>query len=166
MYAINDTVMYGQSGVCKITDICDRKFGKETRQYYILHPVHDPNTTIYCPVGSDKITMRRLLTADDVFSLIREMPNEIGAWIENDAQRKEAQAEILRRGDHRELIRMIKTLYFKREEVQSRGNRFHQADEKAMAEAEDILYQEFAAVLHITPEEVVPFITGQIEKQA
>lgn len=55
MYAVNDTVMYGQSGICKITEICDRKFGRETLKYYVLRPVYGNNTVIYCPVDSDKV---------------------------------------------------------------------------------------------------------------
>ncbi len=165
MYAVNDTVMYGQSGICKITEICDKKFGKETRRYYVLHPLYDDNTVIYCPVDTNRVQIRKLLTADDVFSLIETMPTEVGAeWIDNDNLRKEQQAEILRGGEHKALIGLIKTLYLKREELKANGRRFHRADEDAMAQAEKMLYQEFAQVLDIEPDEVVPFIVGKIEK--
>ena len=50
MYAVNDKVMYGQSGVCRITDICTKKFGKTAVEYYVLHPMYGEDTTIYCPV--------------------------------------------------------------------------------------------------------------------
>ncbi|MGN0555881.1 MAG: CarD family transcriptional regulator [Candidatus Fimenecus sp.] len=166
MYAVNDTVMYGQSGICKITEICDRKFGRETLKYYVLRPVYGDNTVIYCPVDSDKVHIRKLLSADEVVALIREMPAQQGDWIENDNLRKEAQTEILRRGDHKELIALIKTLYRKRTETENSGRRFHRADAEAMAQAEKILYQEFAQVLDIAPDEVVPFIIGTIEKTA
>lgn len=166
MYAVNDTVMYGQSGICKITEICDRKFGRETLKYYVLRPVYGDNTVIYCPVDSDKVRIRKLLSAEEVVALIREMPAQQGDWIENDNLRKEAQTEILRRGDHKELIALIKTLYRKRTETENSGRRFHRADAEAMAQAEKILYQEFAQVLDIAPDGVVPFIIGKIEKTA
>lgn len=166
MYAVNDTVMYGQSGICKITEICDRKFGRETLKYYVLRPVYGDNTVIYCPVDSDKVRIRKLLSAEEVVALIREMPAQQGDWIENDNLRKEAQTEILRRGDHTELIALIKTLYRKRTETENSGRRFHRADAEAMAQAEKMLYQEFAQVLDIAPDEVVPFIIGKIEKTA
>lgn len=166
MYAVNDTVMYGQSGICKITEICDRKFGRETLKYYVLRPVYGDNTVIYCPVDSDKVRIRKLLLAEEVVALIREMPAQQGDWIENDNLRKEAQTEILRRGDHKELIALIKTLYRKRTETENSGRRFHRADAEAMAQAEKMLYQEFAQVLDIAPDEVVPFIIGKIEKTA
>ena len=166
MYAVNDTVMYGQSGICKITEICDRKFGRETLKYYVLRPVYGDNMVIYCPVDSDKVRIRKLLSAEEVVALIREMPAQQGDWIENDNLRKEAQTEILRRGDHKELIALIKTLYRKRTETENSGRRFHRADAEAMAQAEKMLYQEFAQVLDIAPDEVVPFIIGKIEKTA
>lgn len=165
MYAVNDTVMYGQSGICKITEICDKKFGRETKKYYVLRQIFGDNTVIYCPVDSDKAHIRKLLSAQDVIALIREMPAQQGDWIENDNLRKEQQAEILRRGDHKELIALIKTLYQKRAETEDSGRRFHRADAEAMAQAEKMLYQEFAQVLDIAPDEVVPFITEEIEKQ-
>ncbi len=166
MYAVNDTVMYGQSGICKITEICDKKFGRETLKYYVLRPVYGDNTVIYCPVDSDKVHIRKLLSADEVVALVREMPAQQGEWIENDNLRKEVQTKILRRGDHKELIALIKTLYQKRTETENSGRRFHRADAEAMAQAEKLLYQEFAQVLDIAPDEVVPFIIGTIEKTA
>lgn len=164
MYAVNDTVMYGQSGICKITEICDKKFGRETQKYYVLRPVYGDNTVIYCPVNSDKVHIRKRLSAEDVLTLIREMPAQQGDWIENDNLRKEQQTEILHRGDHKELIALIKTLYQKRTETENSGRRFHRADAEVMAQAEKMLYQEFAQVLDISPDEVVPFIVGELEK--
>lgn len=165
MFSVNDTVMYGRSGICKITEICDKKFGKETHKYYVLHPLYGDNTVIYCPVDSEKVPMRRLLTAQDVLSLIREMPEQQSDWIENDNLRKEAQTEVLRGGDHKALIALVKMLYRKRIETENSGKRFHRADADAMAQAENMLYQEFAEALGITPEEVVPFIIESLEKQ-
>jgi len=163
MFAVNDTVMYGQSGICKITEICDKKFGRETHKYYVLHPIYGDNTVIYCPVDSERVPMRRLLREEDVVSLIREMPAQQGEWIENDALRKESQAEVLRSGDHRALIALIKTLYQKRRETENCGKRFHRADADAMEQAENILYQEFAEALGIAPNEVGPFIVKSLE---
>ena len=70
MFAVNDIVMYKQSGICKILDICEKKFGKETRQYYVLCPQDDPNTTIYCPIDAPSDKMRCLLTKDEVVPFI------------------------------------------------------------------------------------------------
>lgn len=163
MFKVNDTVMYGRSGVCRIVDICKKNFINNELLYYVLQPVYENKCTIYCPVDSKKVQMRKLLDIDEIRELIRTMPDEITIWDNNDRARRETYDKIIKSGDHRELIKLIKTLYLKRKELNSTGKKFHIADEKAMNDAEKLLYQEFALVLDIQLDEVVPFITGQIE---
>lgn len=165
MFCVKDTVMYGNSGVCEIVDIRSEKFDKQEATYYVLKPLDNTASTIYCPVDNQKVKMRRLLSVPEIYELIQTMPDTEGQWIENDQQRKEKFSEIIRRGDHRELVQLIKTLYDKRQEKQRMGRKFHVADEKAMKEAEYILYGEFAHVLSIKLDEVVPFIMGQLNKE-
>jgi CarD family transcriptional regulator len=163
VFSVNDTVMYGNSGVCKIMDIRPEKFGRDTVTYYVLKPVYDRSSTIYCPVGSGKMKMRKLLSIDEIYELIKIMPDMETEWVENEQLRKEKFNEIVRQGNHEELIRLIKTLHFKRQERLEAGKKFYIADEKIMKEAEKILHGEFAHVLNIQPEEVVPFIMGELD---
>ena len=39
MYKIGSIVVYGTEGLCKICDITERTFGKETSEYYVLSPL-------------------------------------------------------------------------------------------------------------------------------
>lgn len=146
MFSINDTVMYGNSGVCTIVDIRPEKLAGKKMTYYILKPAENENMTIYCPVDSDKIRMRKLLTLEEVNRLISIMPDTTVEWIEDDQRRKEAFTAVVKSGDHRDLVKMIKTLYFKREEKLSEGKKFHAADEKIMKDAEDMLYLEYRII--------------------
>ena len=106
--------------------------------------------------------MRKILSIGEIHQLIEAMPDAQTKWIENEQLRKEKYGEIIRRGDHKELVQLIKTLYYKKQEKKQEGKKFHVADEKAMKEAERILHGEFAYVLKIKPDDVVPFIMGQI----
>lgn len=162
MFCVGDTIMYGSTGVCEIEDIRREKFDETERTYYVIKPLNHEDATIYCPVDSQKAHIRKLLTAEQIDALIRIMPGAEMEWIENDQLRKEKFDEILKRGDHEELVKLIKVLYFNREEKARTGKKFHIADEKAMKEAESILYGEFAHVLKIRPDQVVPFIMGQL----
>lgn len=162
MFCVGDTIMYGNTGVCEIADIRRETFGGAERTYYVIHPVDGEESTIYCPVDNEKAPIRKLLTAEQIQELIRIMPDTEMKWIENDQLRRERFDEILKRGDHEELVKLIKVLYLNREEKERTGKKFHIADEKAMKEAEYMLYSEFAHVLKIQPDEVVPFIMGQL----
>lgn len=163
MFNVNDTIMYGSQGVCKILDIREESFGGEPKLYYVLAPVYDNNSTIYCPVDSEKITLRKLLTLPEIYDLIQLMPDTEAGWIESDQERKEKFSAIVKQGDHQQLIRLIKTLYFNRQTKIEAGRKPHAIDERLMKEAEHILYSEFAHVLQIQPEEVLPFILGQLD---
>lgn len=165
MFQVNDTVMYGSSGVCRISEICAKKFGGSEVLYYVLKPVYDENSTIYCPVDSPKLKIRQLLSVNEIYRLIQEMPDTQTEWIDNEQQRKEKFSKIVKEGDHRELIKLIRALYFNREEKHRSGKKFYLSDDRIMKEAETILHEEFAHVLNIKLEEVVPFIMGELQKQ-
>lgn len=162
MFQVNDTVMYSNSGICKITDIRPEKFSKEKVVYYVLKPLNGQNATIYCPVNTGQDKIHKLLSKKEILELIHAVPEIKVEWIANEQIRKEKFHEILRHGEHRELIQLLKTLYTIRKEKIAAGRKFHVADEKMMKEAENILYGEFAHVLNISREEVLPFIMGEI----
>ncbi len=163
MFNVNDTIMYGSQGVCRILDIREESFSGTPKLYYVLEPVYDANSTIYCPVDSDKISLRKLLSLAEIYELIKLMPDTETSWIENDHERKEKFSTIVKEGDHQQLILLIKTLYFNRQSKLDAGKKPHAIDERLMKDAEHILYTEFAHVLQIKPEEVLPFITGQLD---
>nr|WP_243108474.1 CarD family transcriptional regulator [Maliibacterium massiliense] len=163
MFQVNDTVMYGNTGVCRIVDIRQEKFAGRTAQYYILKPVDDASTTIHCPTENAQAKIRKLLSPEEVYALIQIMPDMQAEWIESEQQRKEAFNNILKRGDHVELVKLIKALHFKRAEKLQAGRKFYAADEKVMKDAERMLHGELAYVLKIAPEEVVPFIMGELQ---
>lgn len=165
MIHINDTILYSSEGVCTVTDILEQDFGGKTAQYYVLKPIYNSSSTIYVPVDNETLTtkMRRILSAAEIHEIIRAIPNEPPLWIEDEAERKEAYRQILQRGDRMELLRMIKALYDHQQLQRAKGKHLHTADEHFFKEAEKILYNEFALVLQIRPDQVVPFILQQVE---
>lgn len=58
---------------------------------------------------------------------------------------------------------MIKALYGRQQRRQAQGRRLRVTDERFLKEAERVLYDEFALVLNIRQEQVLPFILEQIE---
>ena len=167
MFHKGDAVLYGSQGVCRVADIAEIDFSGQLTEYYVLKPVYRESSTIYVPVHHPLQTgkMRRVLSADEIYQMIKEMPNEASAWIENENERKAAYKEILLRGDRGELIRVIKALYLHQQERQAQGKKMHVSDERFFKEAEKLLYDEFAMVLEIKPEEVLPFILEQLRAE-
>lgn len=168
MYNINDTVIYGANGVCRIAEICEKDFSGTSKEYYILRPISNKAMTIFVPVGNKILTdrMRRILSAEEICELINETANEPVTWIDDDSERKEHYRTVISSADRRALLRMIRELYIHKQEQLSKGRKAHSADEQFLKEAEKLLYSEFALVLNIKPDQVPKFIAEKISANA
>ena len=165
MFSVNEYVIYGIYGVCKIIDIVEREICGRRGKFYVLKPVFEDKATVYIPVSNPELTakMRRILSAEEIHKLIRNISSTKIVWIENEQDRKKEYSRILSGGDRSELILMIKSIYTHRQELLERKKKLHICDENFMKDAEKILYEEFAHVLNIKRSQVVPFIAEQIE---
>lgn len=164
MYSKDDIVMYATQGVCKITDITTKEIGGKKIDYYVLKPIYSETSLLYIPVANEKLTsrLRRVLSKEEIIELIKSLNDEESVWIENENLRKEKYKELLSNSDRRGLIAMIKTLYIHKNYLYEQGKKLHVSDERFFKDAEKILYEEFALVLNIKTEEVLPFIKEQL----
>lgn len=164
MFKVNDTVIYSPCGVCRIEEIALRDFSGEELEYYVLRPVSEAKNTFYVPVSNENLTsqMRKILSRKEIDELIRIMPDENSIWIEDESIRREEYRKILRSGDRHELVKLIKTLWIHQKNCRERKKKLHIADENFLRSAENMLYDEFAYVLGITKDEVLPYIRQHI----
>ena len=164
MLKVNSTIIYG-SQVCKVKDTCEMTVGKVTRRYYVLGPVYDDKNVIYVPMDNEKLTekIKEILSAEEICEIINSMPDNEPYWIDDDKERTAEYKKTLETGNREEIIRIIKTLYEKRKEFSAKGKKLHSMDEIIFERAEKTIYDEFALVLNIKREEVVPFILKQVK---
>ena len=164
MFKINDNVLYGMEGVCKIAEITEKNLGNKRMKYFVLKPIYKDNSTVFVPADNEALAakMRRVLSEDEIYEIIRAIPDDEPIWIDDENTRKCVYKEILSNGDRRELSRLIKTLYLHRDEQEEKGKKLHLSDERFLKDAESTLYNEFALVLEMKPEQVLPFIKKQI----
>ena len=91
MFQVNDMVLYGTNGVCRVVDIDERDCGGRMVEYYILKPIYASNSTVFVPVNNEKLTskMRYVLTEAekmicDEFSYVLGIPKEeVPSYITN-----------------------------------------------------------------------------------
>lgn len=160
MFQKNEVIRYGAHGVCRIQEVTEKNLNGALVEYYVLRPVYNDTSTLYVPAHNPALTnqMQRILSEAEVKALIHSMPQEETAWIDNEEARKGRYQRILADGDRLELVRMIKALYFHQQELRSKGRKLHISDDRFFKDAEKMLYEEFALVLQIEKEEVLPFI--------
>ena len=167
MFEIGDTVVCGANGVCQIEEIGPLAgMGKSTinKIYYTLRPCFDDGGRIYLPVDSDKVTMRYTLSREEVNALMNEFEELDQISILDEKQREIEYKNAVNSSDPRKLIRIIKTMHFRRKARVESGKKSTAIDEKYFRIAETRLYEELALALEIDREEVKAFVRTYIEK--
>ncbi|HHT27907.1 MAG TPA: transcriptional regulator [Firmicutes bacterium] len=160
-FKINDYVMYGATGACRITDIevGDEGLGEST--YYVLHPVFDDNLTIKIPARSRHL-MRPIFSKEEVMQLIESLPEQEPYEMADERQQSQALKAAVKSGKNEELVRVIKTLYLEKQAKAEVNKTLNRAQEEIMSVAEKRLYEEFALALEITPEDVSAYIKNKL----
>ena len=165
MFEINDVVIYGTQGVCKIVGIEEQKIDGESKTYFVLKPMDDRGATCYVPTWNNKALakIRKVMTKQDVDALIDSIPSRTPTWIANEKERKEVYKNILASGDHASIISMVQALYLRKKEREAEGKRLHMSDEYFMKDAEQLLYNEWQYVLNVDKPELMAYILERIE---
>ena len=161
MFKIDDYIMYGMTGVCKVIDITNERFiNGEERKYYVLSGIHNNNnnTIIKIPLDNTKIPMRKIISKGDVTSLINDMSNMEALWIDDEKKRSNKFKTMLKSGKCEDLIKLI----FNKRYSKSISKKLNKADKEIIKEAERLLNEEFAVILNISPNEVNSYISSQI----
>ena len=66
----------------------------------------------------------------------------------------------------RRVLHLIRMLYVRRRELQKNGKHLRIADEQTLRDAEKLLNDEFAHVLHIPQQDVPDYIRSRMEREA
>ena len=164
MFEAGELIMCWGHGVCRVTAITGNPIDKldKKRKYYILEPVFEKGSTIYTPVDNDKIVMRKILDEKAAKLLIGRIPDIETVWIKEEKTREQMYKEAIRTYDCQSLVRIIKTLYLRRQDRVEQGKKVLSSDEHYLKKAEELLYSEMSIALSIPKERVEGYIYKQI----
>lgn len=118
MFEKDEYVVYGTNGVCQVKEITTLNLEnvQKDRKYYVLSPIYHGGT-IYVPVDKGVEKMRRVLTREEAQELIEQMPHIKPIQVKNEKLLEEMYKKCVRCYDCEEWIRLIKCIYFRKEEV-------------------------------------------------
>lgn len=164
MYQVDDVVVYGLHGVCRITQIEPKIFAGEEHLYYTMKPVFDDRSTFFIPAENELSAkkLRPLLSPQEIKELIRSIPTQKIIGIPDEKHRKETYQQIIESGDRGEIMRLVKTLHKRKEAQQKAGKKQHLIDERFLKEAETVLNDEFAYVLKLDRTNVASYIKEEL----
>ena len=166
MFEIGEYIVYGHNGICKVEYITylDMSGADKDRLYYVLLPVNTKGGKLYSPVDSNKIKTRKMLTSEEANQLIDEIPEIEQLWVTNDKLREEQYKQAVKGCDCRQWIRIIKTLYLRKQERLAQGKKVTTIDEHYLKLAENQLYGELSVALGKKKTEMADFITQRISR--
>ncbi len=156
MFEKGEYIVYGTTGVCEITDIktMDIKGVPKDKLFYVLMPYNHHSSTIFTPVDNTKTVMRKVITKEQAQKIIDGMPEAEELYFPNEKLRDEKYKECIKSCDCQALIKVIKTLYLRREEKLAQGKKFAASDERHLKLAEENLYSELSLALGIDRKKV------------
>lgn len=167
MFEIGEYVVCGSKGVCVVEDITTLNISgvDKERKYYILKPLYMAGSTVYVPVDSAEKSMRRVLKRDEAQKLIKGIPDIPLLVITNEKLSEQMYRECIKTNDCEELIKMIKTIYLRKQKRMQAGRKVTAVDAKYFHLAEDSLYGELAVALEMPKDEVEGYITKEMNKE-
>lgn len=165
MFEIDDHIVYGNHGVCKVVAIGPVSLPMVSKKkiYYTLKPIRKKETAVYAPVEKPKAVIRSIISKEEAEQLLEDIPNIEAAWIGNEKDREAQYKEALRSCDCRELVRMIKTLYKRKQERIREGKKVTVIDERYSKQAEEQFLDEMSFVLDVDKDELYQDIVKKIE---
>ena len=163
MFKTGDAVVYC-SQVYTVEGITQKTIDKTVKDYYHLINVYDSKNEVFIPADNERLLgkMRAILSRKQILDMIADFPNIPSIWVDDDKERITLFREILDTGDRKDIAQMVKSLFERKKELETKGRRLHSMDEALFLRAEKAICEEFALVLGIKKDEVIPFITERL----
>ncbi|MCX4267038.1 MAG: CarD family transcriptional regulator [Lachnospiraceae bacterium] len=160
-------VLCSSHGVCRIDEITkmDLFQSGEERVYYVLSQVDHGTSRFYIPVDNQKIRMRALLSEEEAKLLIKRIPEIEKLWISNEKEREQAYKAALQTCDCEETVKIIKTLYGRKQLRLENGKKITAVDMKYLRLAEQQLYGELAVVFSMERSKVEKYLAEYMEEE-
>ena len=162
MFEKHEYVFHESGGICQVADICAAPLENmpADRQYYVLQPMHDANSTIYAPVDSDRIFIRRLIDKTEAEELLKKI-SEISVIDEkNPKQLRNKYIEALRTHDPIEWVRVIKTANERLSLLAMRSQRMSETERSFYERAKKYLYGELSLALNRNEQDMEQYLSA------
>lgn len=166
MYQIGELILYGGTGVCRVTEIVAKRFSRTEPEklYYVLKPLYSAGT-ITTPVENGKVFTRPVISHDEALALIDAIPSiHAEAYHNSNLQQLENHYRTeLESHNCLDLLRLTMSTYQKKVERERAKLKFGAVDRRYMERAENLLFGELAVALDISRENVQSFIEDRLQ---
>lgn len=164
MLTVGSMVHYGLDGVCCVIGSVEKKYDGITSRYLELRPHFRPGDSIYLPEENEALLnrLRPLISPADIREILARPLDAPCVWIEPEPLRRDSFKAALWSGDPRQLLQLIRTIHARKQDLALCGKKLRSSDAAFLKDAERLLYEEFAYVLGIAPQEVPSYMENAL----
>ena len=164
MFNVGELIIYSAHGICCIDEICEKTIAGKKRNYYELHPIEDYTLSISVPVESDKVTMLQLVNKEEAEEILESFRHPGIEWIEANTERNQVYSKIVKKGNRKEISKIVSTLMRKKRKIEAEGRKFHEQDNRLLTSIKNILFTELAFKLNTTFEAISRKVTRLVNE--
>lgn len=166
MFEKGDYVICGNNGICSVQDITTLNISgvDKNRKYYLLKPIYQAGSTVYIPVDTAEQSLRKALSKEEADALIDSIPDIPLIPLADEKTLERTYKEYMHDGSCESLVKLIKTIYLRKEKRILKGSKVTAVDSRYFKLAEDFLYGELSVSLGLSRDEVKNHIANCIDK--
>ncbi|PWU70351.1 CarD family transcriptional regulator [Gracilibacillus dipsosauri] len=164
MFNVGDMIIYSTHGLCKIDDICEKKFRDKERTYYVMHPVKDPNLTISAPVEDNQTNMWTVMNKEEAKEILHSFQFPGVEWIDNARERNKKYTSYVHTGNRQKISNILNTLMKREIKAKENGHKVSDLDHKLLESVQNIMFSELAVSLDTTYEEIASKVNNMIRQ--
>lgn len=132
MLEINDTVVYGTTGVCKVEGIEEKRMGREVKKYYVLRPAAQSRAAVYLPADNDLLLerIRPVIRSEQAAELLDSVGKLNGSWIDSEDERMSFCRSALKSNNIKDRLTVIAIMRRQRAVLAAENKHLHRCRRK------------------------------------
>ncbi|MCR5213741.1 MAG: CarD family transcriptional regulator [Eubacterium sp.] len=156
MFEVGDYIIYGSSGVCKITNVGPMKISgvSKDKLYYTMIPCYIRDSEIFTPIDNERVVMRRVMSKDEAEDFMSSVSDIDELEIIEEKKRELEYKQAVLTCKPEVLVGLLKTIQTRIDERTAEGKKVTSSDAKYFRIAEDNLFGELAISLDMEKDDV------------
>ena len=165
MFEVGDYIIYGNNGVCKITNVgpMDMPGVPKSKLYYTMTPCYIRDRSIFTPVDNDRVVMRKVMSRQEAEKFLETAEDIDKLDIKEEKHREQEYKAAILTCDPTVLVGIIKTIQDRMQDRIAEGKKVTASDTKYIHIAEDSLYGELAISFDMEKDDVKAYVKNRID---
>ena len=164
MYKVGEMIHHPNRGLCRVEEITRMRpsSAEPEKDYYKLTPLDSVGSTVFTPVDSDRVKLRRMISKEEARQLIDDFPSIETLKITDERKVENICRDSLASIDCKDWVSLIKVLYKRRNKRLAEGKKVAVSEDRYYQSAVGRLHLELGEALGIEASEVEAYITAQL----